>query len=89
MGLRGGAENPLQNLISTVTGQKQTSKPGSKKKRSSTGGAKVEKGLRIVQVKGDGRCLFRALVRPLTPLLEFNPSGDCTPCFQRGNPCLH
>lgn len=75
-GMRGGAENPLQGLISTLTGQKQASKPGSKKKRSSTGGAKIEKGLRIVQVKGDGRCLFRALAKGLTHKQGVHISGD-------------
>lgn len=75
MGMRGGAGNPLEGLLSTITGQKQDSKSRSKKKRSS-GGPKLEKGLRIVKVKPDGRCLFRALAKGLTHKQGVHISGE-------------
>jgi hypothetical protein len=82
MGMRGGAGNPLEGLLSTITGQKQDSKSRSKKKRSS-GGPKLEKGLRIVKVKPDGRCLFRALVSFLS---SSNPVETFLGCISRPKP---
>ena len=64
--LRGGAANIFENMKNTITGQKaskSTSKRRQKKMVIDEDDHLLEKGLRIVKVKGDGRCLFRALVR--------------------------
>lgn len=65
-GLRGGAANIFDNMKHTITGRKSETGPKRKSKRvvvEEDEEDSLEKGLRIVKVKGDGRCLFRALVR--------------------------
>lgn len=68
-GLRGGAANVLENMKNTITGQKATKSTAKRRQKKAVideDDRLLEKGLRIVKVKGDGRCLFRALVRDFT-----------------------
>ena len=53
-------------MKNTITGQKATKSTAKRRQKKvviDEDDHLLEKGLRIVKVKGDGRCLFRALVR--------------------------
>lgn len=56
----------LDNLKHTITGQKPKTATKHRQKAAAAYADEddylLEKGLHIVKVKGDGRCLFRALV---------------------------